>query len=151
MSDNSQKGRSLGSNMLWNSVGSFFYFACQYLPTILVVRMATGLNASGVFNYAMNTTNAFLTIAIYGMRAYQVSDLEGRYTDREYLSSRWLTSLVAAAACGCYGAVIRLDGENWAALMLFMLFRIGEALVDVYSGIDQRADRMDIIGKSFLA
>ena len=66
MSDNSQRRRSLGSNMLWNSVGSFFYFACQYLPTILVVRMATGLNASGVFNYAMNTTNAFLTIAITG-------------------------------------------------------------------------------------
>ena len=31
-----------------------------------------------------------------------------------------------------------------------MLFRVGEALVDVYSGIDQRADRMDVIGKSFL-
>ena len=72
MSKRSEQGLSLGSNMLWNSMGSFFYFACQYLPTILVVRMAADLNASGAFNYAMNTTNVFLTIAVYGMRAYQV-------------------------------------------------------------------------------
>lgn len=140
---------SLGRNMLWNSAGSFFYFACQYLPTILVVRLAAGLEDPGVFNYAMNTTNAFATIAIYGMRAYQVSDLQGRYADREYLASRRFTSLLALAACGAYGALLRLPGQTLAALLLFMLFRVGEALVDVYSGVDQRAGRMDIIGKSF--
>ena len=30
MSKRSEQGLSLGSNMLWNSMGSFFYFACQY-------------------------------------------------------------------------------------------------------------------------
>lgn len=150
MSKRSEQGLSLGGNMLWNSAGSFFYFACQYLPTILVVRMAADLNAPGVFNYAMNTTNAFLTIAVYGMRAYQVSDLEGRYSDREYVSSRLFTCLLALAACAAYGGVLRLPGQTLAALLLYMLFRVGEALVDVYSGIDQRADRMDVIGKSFI-
>ena len=150
MAKEPRQGLSLGGNMLWNSVGSFFYFACQYLPTILVVRMAADLNAPGVFNYAMNTTNAFLTIAVYGMRAYQVSDLSAKYTDREYIASRLCTCLLAALCCAGYGLAVRLPGETLAALLLFMLFRLGEALVDVYSGIDQRADRMDIIGKSFL-
>ena len=123
MSKRSEQGLSLGGNMLWNSAGSFFYFACQYLPTILVVRMAADLNAPGVFNYAMNTTNAFLTIAVYGMRAYQVSDLEGRYSDREYVSSRLFTCLLALAACAAYGGVLRLPGQTLAALLLYMLFR----------------------------
>lgn len=151
MANHREGGLSLGRNMLWNSAGSLFYFACQYLPTILVVRLAAGLTASGVFNYAMNTTNAFLTVAVYGMRTFQVSDLDAKYTDRAYLASRWLTSAAALAACAGYGALVGLDGETLAALVLFMLFRVGEALVDVYSGIDQRADRMDVIGKSFFA
>ena len=112
MSDNSRRDAHWAAICSGTAWGPFSILPASNLPTILVVRMATGLNASGVFNYAMNTTNAFLTIAIYGMRAYQVSDLEGRYTDREYLSSRWLTSLVAAAACGCYGAVIRWTGRT---------------------------------------
>jgi len=151
MSNQPKGGLSLGSNMLWNSVGSFFYFACQYIPTFLVVRMTADLNAPAVFSYAMNTTNVFLTIAVYGMRAYQVSDLARQYTDREYITSRFLTSTVAMAACAAYGGVLGLSGDMLAALCLFMLFRVGEALVDVYSGIDQRVDRMDIIGISFLA
>ena len=79
-----------------------------------------------------------------------MSDLEGRYSDREYVSSRLFTCLLALTACAAYGGVLRLPGQTLAALLLYMLFRVGEALVDVYSGIDQRADRMDVIGKSFI-
>ena len=37
-------------NMLWNSAGSIVYLGCQWLITVLVVRLTVGYDAAGLLS-----------------------------------------------------------------------------------------------------
>ena len=78
----SETGLSLKSNMIWNSIGSLTYFGCQWLITILVVRMSDSFEAAGTLSLAMSIANIFTPFALFRMRAYQVSDLSGELLPR---------------------------------------------------------------------
>lgn len=47
------KQLSLKANMLWNSFGSLFYSGCQWLVTVMVVRLSTSYEAAGILAVAM--------------------------------------------------------------------------------------------------
>ena len=47
ISEREVKPLSIKQNMLWNSFGSITYLACQWLITILVVRLSSGYEAAG--------------------------------------------------------------------------------------------------------
>jgi len=66
---------SLKANMLWNSAGSLTYLACQWLVTVLVVRLTSGYDAAGLLSLAMSVTGIFGTFATYKMNTYQISDV----------------------------------------------------------------------------
>lgn len=140
---------SLKSNIIWNSAGSLFYQACIWLMSWVVLRLS-GPADNGILAVAMAQSNMFFTVAIYGMRAYQSSDLTGKYADRVYVFSRFFTC--GAALLACCGAVLLWGYDPGTAfpVLFYMLFRISEAFTDVLHGIDQRVMRMDIVGKSFL-
>ena len=67
------------SDYFWNTFGTFFYFLCQYLLTILVVRLGS-FNDAGIFSIVLSITNVFYCISIYGVRNYQVADIENRFS-----------------------------------------------------------------------
>lgn len=141
---------SLKNNFLWNTVGNLGYQGCIWLMS-WVVLLLSGPEDNGILAVAMAQSNMFFTVAIYGMRAFQSSDLEGKYTDRVYVGSRFLTTGIAFLCC-CGAVLVWGYGPETALPVLFyMLFRISEAFMDVLHGIDQRVMRMDIVGKSFLA
>ena len=80
MKSSQPKALSLRQNIFWNTAGSAIYLGCQWLITILVVRLsASGFTNSGLLTLAMANTNIFYSIAIFNMRAYQVSDVLGKY------------------------------------------------------------------------
>ena len=139
---------SLKNNMIWNSLGSIVYQAVIWLMSYIYVLQA-GHAENGILVIAMTTTNMFFTIAIYGMRAYQSSDITGAYTDKEYIYSRYITCFVALVLCVGVSA-LNYDISTLIIISLYMVFRLTEAFTDVLHGIDQRVMRMDIVGKSFI-
>ena len=44
------KQLSVKANMLWNSIGSMTYLACQWLITIVVVRLSSGYEDAGLLS-----------------------------------------------------------------------------------------------------
>ena len=149
MKSEETKRLSLKGNIIWNSVGSIIYQVCIWLITVMVLWIS-GLEDGGILTVAMSVSNIFFTVAIYGMRAYQTSDLNSKYSDKEYILSRFVTSGAAVLLCFFTVLIMRYSLLSAASVMLYMLFRISEALMDVLHGIDQRFMRMDIIGKSFI-
>lgn len=136
--------------MLWYTVGSTAYMFASWVITYLVVILS-GAAASGVLSIAMSATNVYYTISIWGMRTYQVSDLKGKFSDNSYIMSRLLTCTVSVAACM---VLVLADNDNpyqKYCTILYMVFRISEAVADVFNGIVQKHWRMDIIGKSSIA
>lgn len=144
------KQRSLGRNMLLNSVGSLFYLICQWLLTVLVVPLGSFTDA-GMLTLAISLTNVFFTLGTFGIRVFQVSDSRGEHTPSLYISTRVLTCLTATGLCMLFTLGHRqYSTAQMLCIMLYMLHRAGEALVDVLAGEEQKAYRFDYVGLSFL-
>lgn len=145
-----EKKLSVGQNTLFNSVGSLYYLGCQWLITVLVVRLGS-YESAGILSLCMSITNMFYTLASFGIRDFQVSDYAGKYTPAQYVSTRLLTCTVASALC-C--AVVGLNGGytgyEVACIIVYMFFRVAEALVDTFQAMEQKAERMDYNFISFL-
>lgn len=144
------KKKSTLVNIFYNSFGTVFYYGCQWLTTLLVVRLA-GFEDAGNYSLAMTFTAAFAILALFNTRQYQVSDVKGEYSDRTYICSR--LAAVAVAFIICAGALLFNDYTpyQWGVILLYMLFKCGEAWIDVYHGIDQKNGRMDYICYSYIA
>ena len=90
--------KKVSKGVLWNTIGTIYYYFCQWIITILIVRL-TDYSLAGYLSLAITVTNSFYAIAQFGMRQYQVSDIQGKYDDSIYIGSRYLTIFVAFAAC----------------------------------------------------
>ncbi len=135
-------------NVLWNTIGSIYYSFCQWLITVVVVHIATFSDA-GFLSIAMTTSSSFSAISLFSMRNYQVSDINGDYSVHEYFGSRILTSIVALVTCICVSA---FGNTTYMLICIssFMLIRVAEAIADVLHGQDQKYNRYDYIGISYI-
>lgn len=139
---------SLKKQMLWNAVGNAIYLVCQWLLVVLVTNMG-GFSDAGVLSIAMSVSATFQTVAMFGIRSFQVSDLTGEYTDTHYVGFRLVTCTLSLLLCVGFSLVAHYLGIQLLAIFLFMLFRLAESFSDVLHGIAQKNDRLDIAGKSF--
>ena len=130
ISEREVKPLSIKQNMLWNSFGSITYLACQWLITILVVRLSSGYEAAGTLSLAMSVYNIFAPFAIYRMYTYQVSDVKRENTVGEYFAFRIITSSAALVCCLVYAA-LTCPGSALLAIALYAIFKIVGLLIDV--------------------
>ena len=133
--------------MFWNSFGSLAYLGCQWLITVLVVRLSGGYDAAGTLSLAMSVYNMFSSLAIYRMYTYQVSDVHHENTVGEYFAFRILTCSVALACIVVY-SLITCPFDAIAPIVAYAVYKIASLLIDVLHGLDQQHCHMDYIGKS---
>ena len=139
---------NIQKNVIWNTAGTMIYCAAQWAITIIVVHMAS-YEAAGYLSLAMTTSSTFSVICLFGMRDFQISDVRGEFTPHIYVGSRILTCLAAFLICAIVAAIGN-SGYQALCIVGFMLIRVAEGLVDVLYGEDQKLDRYDLIGKSFI-
>ncbi len=139
---------NLKKNMLWNAAGNVIYLACQWVVTILVTNLGDFTDA-GILSLAMSISATFHTIGMFGIRNFQVSDVENKYSDTTYVNFRVITGTAAMAGCMIFSVICRHSGTTLLAIFLYMLFHLSECLSDVLHGIAQKNDRLDIAGKAY--
>ena len=138
----------LRKNLVFNTAGSLLFYVCQAAMNLLVTALA-GAAANGLLATAMTIANVGLSFASYGMRTFQVSDEAGKYTDRTYLASRFVTVALAWAACMGFAFVNAYTSRQRWVIFLYTGYRLVESASDVWHGFLQKAERMDIVGISF--
>lgn len=141
------KTRTVQENMLFNTVGSLIYYVCQWLMSVIIVRLS-GFGDAGLLSLAMSATAAPAIIGLFNVRSYQVSDMKGQYTDKEYMRSRVYTNILSVIACLAVVLYYGYSMEKAVIIMTFMGFKVVEGMADVYYGIDQKIERMDYAGIS---
>ena len=139
---------SLKKNIMWNTFGSIWYSACQWVITIMVYYIAS-YEAAGYLSLAMTTSSSFSAISLFSMRNFQVSDVQGEYSRHVYVGSRILTCAAAWILCVVTSAFGNSPYQT-LCIAAFMLVRVAEAITDVLHGEDQRHNRYDYIGKSYI-
>lgn len=96
----------------------------------------------------MSTGNMFAAVGLYKIRTFQVSDVNSEYSPNDYAGFRILTIAVSAIATIIF--LVLGTGLNafTIASIVYLLFKADETFNDVFFGIEQKAFRMDYIGKS---
>jgi len=141
--------KNLKENFIWNSIGSLIYLFLQWILTVVVVRVLN-YEAAGSYSLATSAATMFHALALYSIRNFQVSDTKDEYTSGVYIFHRFLTCGIAFIFCILSNTVQGYTAEQLLCIVFYMLFKLSESFVDVYHGIDQKALRMDIIGKSYI-
>lgn len=141
------KPETIGKNsVFWNMMSSGLNSVVSMLLLWVVTRIV-GVNDAGIFALAFSTSQMMLTIGNYGMRNYQATDIENKYSLAEYLGSRIVTSTVMILIVIAF---VYLEGYYWEKLLVTVLLcvlKVTDAFDDVYGGHYQRIGRLDIAGK----
>lgn len=138
---------NIKKNMVWNAFGNIVYLGCQWLVTILVTRLL-GYEVAGVLSLAMSISASFQTLALFGIRNFQVSDINGQYSDSCYVGLRNLTCVATLCLCMMFAAANSYSVNVMWAVFWFMLFRLSENYSDVLHGIFQKNERLYMAGQS---
>lgn len=141
------KKLTVKESVFWNTWGSVIYLGVQWLQTILVVRLL-GYEEAGIFSLAMSITNTFYAISVYGMRNFQISDIQRKYSAGNYVLSRVVTGGASLVLCSVFAVINGYAFKQIACIVAYMLFKLSETFFDVFLGFYQKHWRMDCMGKS---
>lgn len=139
---------SMKSSMLWNASGNIIYLAAQWIVTVMVTRIS-GFEDAGVLSLAMSISATFQTLAMFGIRSFQVSDINSEFSDTTYVNFRNISCVTSLLVCALFSVIGGYSLTQITAIILFMVFRIAESYSDVLHGIAQKENRLDIAGKAF--
>ncbi len=146
---NQKTERTVQQNMLFNTVGSIIYYFCIWMTSVLIVRLS-GYEDAGILSVAMTVTASPAIVGLFNVRAYQVSDIHGDFSDEAYRKSRIFTNALSFAICFLLTIVYgyMTDPGKFLAIFAYMILKMSEAGVDVYYGIYQKKARLDYAGIS---
>ena len=146
---NPKQMEAAGKDYLWNTFGTFFYFFCQYLLTSLDVRQGNVLDA-GIFSIVLSITNIFYCVSIYGVRNYQVADIENRFSDSDYIHFRHLCTLIALGLFVISLPFFGYSVYTSVCCLIYLFYKFGESYMDVLFGIFQKRDEVKKIAISYM-
>ena len=78
------------SSYTWNALNAIIS-ALQNPVILLVITRTNGVYDAGVFSIAFAIATLMLYVGLYGLRRYQSSDLDEKYSFSEYHGMRILT------------------------------------------------------------
>jgi len=134
----------------WNASASLVA-SIQSVLMLVLVSIFLGETQAGIYSIATAQSLLFWTIAMFGMRRYQSSDVEHHFSFREYATSRILTSgamvVVGAITCGVLMWTGGYSLEKAAVVLVSTLLRVPDAMEDLIQGFLQQSGRLDVGSK----
>lgn len=149
----SEERHVVAKNVAWNTFGSIFYLACQWLLSVAVVRFSSEADSyvnAGVLSLAMSITGVFFIVALFNVKNFQVTASESEFSDGDFVLHRFLSCALAFVLCVAFTLCMGYDGYTVLAVIAYMLLKAIEGVIDVYHGAAQTVWRLDIAGKSFV-
>ncbi len=139
---NEQTQDYLWSTIGWSTWGIIF-------PILSIAATAvSGIEAAGRFSLAFVVSNLLLFIGNYGVRTYQVSDLDEEHSFRDYNIQRILSCILMIAAGWLWVKVRGYDHEMAMICAGVFGFRVVDAYADVYEGRLQQVNKLYLAGIS---
>lgn len=133
--------------MLWSTFGSAVDLICQWLISVVIVRITASFSDAGSYALATSIYGIVHPIAQYKMYTYHLSDVKGELRCGEYLSFNFLTCGLAFLVCLIY-SLFTTTLSSLSTILLYALYRLIKVTIDVLHAENQRNGRMDYIGIS---
>lgn len=142
---NSQNKRNVICNIFSGGVNSILS-----VVWISIITRILGVESAGIFTIAYASASLFLTVGYYGMRNFQVSDLNNEYNWKEYHASRVITTAVMILISLVYVFGMYIQGKYGIDKCLIIigvsLLKALDSYEDIYHGKYQHDGRLDAAG-----
>ncbi len=137
----------VGRDYIWNSIGVGVWGVVFPILTVVTTQLA-GTEQAGMFSMAFAAGTLLMFISNYGVRNFQVSDIEERSSFTSYQINRWITSIIALVVGLLYCTIRDYDPGMFMLSMSVYAYKIIDGLADVYEGRLQQADKLYLAGIS---
>ncbi len=114
----------------------------------VVVTQLVGVEQAGMFSIAFVTGSLLMIVANYGVRTFQVSDLDEEHSFSDYQINRWITCVVMVVAGVAYCMVRGYADQMLVISIGVYLYKMVDGLADVYEGRLQQVDKLYLAGVS---
>ena len=141
-----ESGRT-SRDFMWNSIGQGAWGMVFPILTIVVTQLA-GVERAGMFSFGFVVANLLYIIGTYGVRTYQVSDLDEFHAFSDYQVNRLGTCLALLAVGFLFCKVMGYEGEMFTMCMAIFVYKAFDALGEVYEGRLQQVDKLYLGGIS---
>lgn len=128
---------------IWNMVSSILG-AAQSAIFLLVVTHVCDAVYAGIFSIATTLGYQIIAIGSYGMRNFQATDVKQKYKFKEYLLSRYFTSIAMFIFLIGYVWIKDYNIEKALIILAFGVYKAVDVIEDVFHGEFQRYNRLDI-------
>lgn len=132
---------------LWNTLGTAVWGMAFPLLTIVSTQLV-GAEEAGKFSIAFVTGTLIMIACNYGVRNFQVSDIDEKTSFASYQLNRWLCGALALACGLVYSSARGYDAQMATIGLGVYLYKVIDGVVDVYEGRLQQADKLYLAGMS---
>lgn len=132
---------------IWNTVGQTAWGIVFPLLTIVSTQLLDAERA-GMFSLAFVTATLLMIVANYGVRTFQVSDIDEDHSFADYQVNRWLTCIVMMVIGIALYRIRGYQDEMFTISLYVCLYKMIDGLADVYEGRLQQKDKLYLAGVS---
>lgn len=132
---------------IWNIVGSMTN-AFMSMVILAIVTRTLDNQQTDIFSIAWSISQLMATIGTFQIRTYQATDVTERYKFNQYFAFRCLTVVIMILASIIYIVEKRYSFYKTMIVLIICLFRAVDSLADVYEGVFQQKERLDLAGKA---
>ncbi len=137
------------TEFIWNMLGSFVYAMFSAIILAICTR-ANGLEIAGIFSITYATSCILNAIGDFGIRIYQVTDTNRKYTFSEYFSARIISIILMIIISIAFVFISGYTSTKLAICILLVLYRVIDNLSETFQAEFQINQRLDIGGKSMV-
>ena len=131
----------------WNILGSLSSAAVSVILLFIVTRALNNTSAD-IYSFAYAIANLFVIVASFQVRDFQATDIREKYSFDTYFITRLISNVAMVLLLVTYLIFNTNTHSNLGIIFWVSFFRVSEALTDVFQGLFQQKERLDIAGKS---
>lgn len=131
---------------IWTILAGSVYAGSSFLMSMFTSK-CIGVAEAGILALALTIGNQLVTIGLYNIRTFQVSDVTEKYTFSDYCVLRMITVSAMLLAGLVWVLKDSHRGVKLAAIGFAILFRAIEAISDLLEGRYQQKGRYDVACK----
>ena len=141
-----ESGRT-SRDFAWNSIGQAAWGTVFPILTIVVTQLSC-VERAGMFSFAFVMANLLYIIGTYGVRTYQVSDIDEYHSFADYQVNRLGTCFAMLLVGFIVCKILGYEGEMFTMCIGIFVYKAFDALGEVYEGRLQQVDKLYLGGIS---
>lgn len=140
---------TLRRNFSWSFIGNTIYAASQWGMLMVMAKLGTP-EIVGQFTLGLAITAPIILLTNLQLRNVQATDAKRNYMFHHYLSLRLFTVTLALLLMVVVTYFTGFHGETALVILIIGLAKIFESISDVYYGLFQQHERLDLVAKSLI-